>query len=52
VYVAPNPDLPALVVATAWVHTLRCSEVDAGALEDFVSQFAGQGPAADDPSHP
>ena len=52
VYVAPNPDLADPVVATAWVHTLRCSEVDAGALEDFVSQFASQGPAADDPSHP
>ena len=49
VYVAPNPDLPAPVVATAWVHTLACAKVDAGALADFVSQFAGQGPAATHP---
>ena len=32
VVVAPNPDLPAPVVATAWLYKRTCDEVDAAAL--------------------
>jgi hypothetical protein len=43
VTVAPNPDLPAPVVATAWTAKLVCTDVDRGALQGFVRDFAGKG---------
>jgi hypothetical protein len=44
VVVATNPDLPDLVVATAWVHKQECDALDVHALEAFVDQRAGKGP--------
>lgn len=44
VTVAPNPDLPEPVVATAWVFKQSCSTVDAAALEEFIDERVGQGP--------
>lgn len=45
VVVAPNPALPARVVATAWRHKLTCTAVDAEALRTFVADYTGRGPA-------
>lgn len=39
---APNPDLPAPVIATAWTYKLSCDAVDTDALAKFVRQHAGQ----------
>ena len=52
VVVAPNPDLAADVVATAWRRRLTCDgagqpEVDA--LAAFVEAYRGEGPGADPP---
>lgn len=44
VVVAPNPDLPDPVVATAWTYKRTCGSVDVDALQDFVDQRAGKGP--------
>ena len=44
VVVAPNPALPARVVATAWRHKLTCTGVDTDALRRFVDDRAGKGP--------
>ncbi len=44
VVVAPNPDLPDPVVATAWVFKQRCRSVDPAALERFIDERAGKGP--------
>jgi len=44
VVVAPNPDLPAEVVATAWTYALRCSAVDVDALRGFIRDRVGKGP--------
>lgn len=44
VVMAPNPDLPDRIVATAWVHTLRCADVDPDTLADFIAAHAGGGP--------
>lgn len=44
VVVAPNPDLPDPIVATAWVYKRTCSAVDVGALEEFIDERAGNGP--------
>jgi hypothetical protein len=44
VVVAPNPDLPAPVVATAWLAKQRCEGVDVEALSQFVEDHAGLGP--------
>jgi hypothetical protein len=44
VVVAPNPDLPDLVVATAWTYKRTCSGVDVDALQEFVDERAGNGP--------
>jgi drug/metabolite transporter (DMT)-like permease len=44
VVVAPGTDLPAPVVATAWVHKRTCDAVDVDALREFVDERAGQGP--------
>lgn len=50
VLVAPNPDLPAPVVATAWTRKLTCTSLGDGgaeALAAFVAEFAGQAPGTD-----
>ena len=44
VVVAPNPTLPAPVIATAWRRKLACTAVDVDALRDFVRDHAGRGP--------
>ncbi|MFP5377662.1 MAG: EamA family transporter [Acidimicrobiia bacterium] len=47
VAVAPNPDLPAPVVATAWQHRLECAGAGPAAVEaveDFVARHRGGGP--------
>jgi hypothetical protein len=47
VIVAPNPDLPAEVVATAWVTKQSCSSVDSAALNAFITAHRGKGPGID-----
>ena len=47
VVVAPNPDLPAPIVATAWLHSLRCADPDAEALAGFIEAHQGQAPGTD-----
>ena len=44
VVVAPSPDLPEPVVATAWVSKRTCDAVDVEALEEFISKRGGKGP--------
>ncbi len=44
VAVAPNPDLPEEVVATAWLFKQSCSDADVGELEEFVADRVGHGP--------
>lgn len=44
VVVAPHPDLPDRVVATAWRTSLTCRAVDVAALERFVDDHVGGGP--------
>jgi hypothetical protein len=44
VVVAPNPDLPERVVATAWRTKLTCGDVEVAALERFADDHAGGGP--------
>jgi hypothetical protein len=44
VVIAPNPDLPAPVVATAWLYKRTCEGVDAEALQEFVDERRGKGP--------
>ena len=44
VVVAPNPDLPDPVVATAWLYKRTCGQVDAPALQEFIDERAGKGP--------
>ena len=47
VTLAPNPSLPRPVVATSWVHDLRCAGVGPSAmaaLRTFVTQRVGRGP--------
>jgi hypothetical protein len=46
VVVAPNPDLPEPVVATAWVTKQTCSGLDADVIREFVREQRGQGPGA------
>lgn len=45
VVVAPNPDLPLPVVASAWRTRLLCRTVDVDALQRFAADHAGRGPA-------
>lgn len=47
VAVAPNPDLPERVVATAWLFKLSCDGVDVDAIEAFVDAHRGEGPGSD-----
>lgn len=44
VVVAPNPDLPAPVVATAWTYKRTCDAVDVAALQEFIDERSGKGP--------
>lgn len=44
VVIAPNPDLPSPVVATAWLHKRACTEPDVDALAAFVDARVGHGP--------
>lgn len=44
VVIAPNPDLPAPVVATAWTHKRTCQAVDLDALRGFIDARRGKGP--------
>lgn len=44
VVVAPNPDLPAPVVATAWIYKRTCTALDIEAVRTFIDERAGQGP--------
>lgn len=44
VVVAPNPDLPDPVVATAWTYKQTCATVDVDALAEFVAERSGKGP--------
>jgi len=47
VVIAPNPALPARVVATAWLAKQTCSGVDDVALRGFIRTHAGHGPGTD-----
>lgn len=42
VIVAPNPALPAPVVASAWLNRQACRSVDAAALQRFIGDHAGR----------
>jgi hypothetical protein len=44
VVVAPNADLAAPVVATAWLYKQTCDDVDVDALEAFIAERSGKGP--------
>lgn len=44
VVVAPQPALPAPVVATAWRHRLECRSAAVAPLEGFIDAHRGQGP--------
>ena len=47
VVVAPNPDLDAPVVATAWLHSRTCLSVDGLSIEqiaEFIDQRRGHSP--------
>jgi hypothetical protein len=44
VVVAPNPDLRAPVVATAWLYKQACDRVDVDVLRAFVEERRGKGP--------
>jgi Protein of unknown function (DUF3105) len=44
VVVAPNPDLPSPVVATAWLYKRACDAVDTAALQTFIDERRGKGP--------
>lgn len=43
VTIAPNPDLPAAVIATAWRNKLVCSGPNPAALTEFIAAHAGKG---------
>jgi len=47
VVIAPNPDRPDPVVATAWTAKRTCESVDVDALQEFVDERAGRGPDAE-----
>jgi len=47
VVVAPNPELPDPVVATAWTRKLACGTVDVDALRAFAETHLGEGPGSD-----
>jgi hypothetical protein len=41
VTVAPGRELPAKVVATAWLYMQQCSRVDVSTLQDFIRAHGG-----------
>lgn len=43
VTIAPNPELPGAVVATAWQHKLVCSGPNPGELATFIAAHTGKG---------
>jgi hypothetical protein len=44
VVIMPNPSIgPDRVVATAWLHRMRCSQPDIGPLQGFIAQTGGHG---------
>ena len=43
--VAPNPNLPSAVVATAWAKKMECGSVDRAELGRFITDEGGGGPA-------
>ncbi|MBW3573682.1 MAG: DUF3105 domain-containing protein [Actinobacteria bacterium] len=45
VVVAPNPDLPAAVVATAWTTKRSCEALDVEALRQFIADHRAVEPA-------
>jgi hypothetical protein len=47
VVVAPATELPAPIVATAWLYKQQCDAVDTAALGAFVDAHAGKGPGSD-----
>jgi hypothetical protein len=47
VVVVPNPDLPAAVVATAWVTKQTCDAVDVDQLGRFVAEHRDAGSGTD-----
>lgn len=50
VVIAPNPDLPAPVVATGWTRKMVCQSVDdaaVDALRSFAEAHVGGGPGTD-----
>jgi hypothetical protein len=51
VLIAPNPDLPSPVVATAWQHRLELDEANAVALRAFVDGYRRPDPDAPDCPH-
>ena len=44
VVVAPNPNLPAPIVATAWLYKRTCDELDTEALQEMIDERQGKGP--------
>jgi Asp-tRNA(Asn)/Glu-tRNA(Gln) amidotransferase A subunit family amidase len=44
VFVAPNPELPEPIVATAWLYKRTCDAADADALQEFIDERRGKGP--------
>lgn len=44
--VAPNPDLPEPVVASAWLYLRSCTRLDVDAIGEFVAERAGKGPTS------
>ena len=44
VVVAPNPDLPDLVVATAWLYKRTCRSDFVDGLREFEDERVGKGP--------
>ncbi len=42
VVVAPAEDLPAPIVATGWVRSMRCDSVDVDALRRFIDAVGGE----------
>ena len=44
IVVAPNPDLPSTIVATAWRSKRLCGSLVVGDLNEFVAKRSGQGP--------
>ena len=44
VVVAPNPELPDPIVATAWLYKRTCDDADVDSLQGFIDERLGKGP--------